>query len=172
MAKEQNRVSAAERVGRNVNRIRKSKDLTLAQLSKLTHDLDMPISLSVLSKIERGDRQVHVDDLEVLAEALEVGTFQLLARSEDPTDAQAEAMNRIATLIDRMDEITKLRDEAERHRLDCEAQMDLIEAEMREFGRVMVREHEASPRFLNAVFDGMPGDAIRFLKGPEAEATK
>lgn len=172
MAKEQNRVSAAERVGRNVNRIRKSKDLTLAQLSKLTHDLDMPISLSVLSKIERGDRQVQVDDLEVLAEALGVGTFELLARSSDPTEAQAEAMNRLVTLIDRMDEVMKLRDEAEAHRRDCEAHIALIEDEMRELGKVMIREHEANPGFLNEVFEGVPDNALKVLNSLEAEATK
>jgi hypothetical protein len=128
--------------------------------------------LSVLSKIERGDRQVQVDDLEVLAEALGVGTFELLARSSDPTEAQAEALNRIVTLIDRMDEMTKLRDEAERHRRDCEAHMALIEDEMRELGKVMIREHDANPGFLNAVFDGVPDDAVSLLKGSEYKATK
>ena len=172
MAKEQNRVSAAERVGRNVNRIRKSKDLTLAQLSKLTHDLDMPISLSVLSKIERGDRQVHVDDLEVLAEALEVGTFQLLARSEDPTEAQSEALNRLVVLIDRMEEMMKLKDEAEAHQRDCEAQLALIEDEMRELGAVIVREHEANPGFMNAVFEGIPDNALKLLKSLQMAGLK
>lgn len=68
----------SQRVGHNVNRIRKSRGLTLAQLSELTSLAGKKILRSGLSKIEIGLRRVWVEDLDVLTKALDVTAAELL----------------------------------------------------------------------------------------------
>ncbi len=68
----------AERVARNVQQLRQDERLSLQALSDRLTELGQPISLGQLSKLERGDRRVDVDDLVALAAALGVSPSRLL----------------------------------------------------------------------------------------------
>jgi transcriptional regulator with XRE-family HTH domain len=57
-------------VARQIRRIRERNGLSLQELSDRLTRLGRPILPSGLSKIERGDRRVDVDDLDMLAAAL------------------------------------------------------------------------------------------------------
>src|SRR4051812_42544798 len=76
--KDLERGPVAERVSSNLTALRAEKALTLAQLAEALGELGRPISVSGLSKIERGDRRVDVDDLVTLAVALDVSPNRLL----------------------------------------------------------------------------------------------
>ncbi|MGY1692315.1 helix-turn-helix domain-containing protein [Geodermatophilus sp. SYSU D01105] len=71
----------AERVSQNLARLRNEQDMTLGRLSERLAELGRPISISGLSKIERGERRVDVDDLLALAVALDVSPNRLLLPS-------------------------------------------------------------------------------------------
>ncbi len=68
----------AERVSRNLLVLRSEKEMTLGQLSERLSELGRPISISGLSKIERGERRVDVDDLVAIAVALDESPNRLL----------------------------------------------------------------------------------------------
>lgn len=65
-------------VGSNVARVRKSQQLSLQDVADKLTSLGRRISLSGLSKIERGERRADVDDLMALAIALDVSPLALL----------------------------------------------------------------------------------------------
>ena len=58
------------RVGRRLNELRRERGLTLGDLADKLKELGRPILLSALSKIEKGQRRVDVDDLVALALAV------------------------------------------------------------------------------------------------------
>lgn len=68
----------AKRVGENVKRIRRARNLDQKDVSALVGSLGRPMLPTVLSKIERGERRVDVDDLMAIAEALNVSPAALL----------------------------------------------------------------------------------------------
>lgn len=76
-------MTAAERVGSNVRRIRQNCGWTLDYVSRRLSEKNYKIGVATLSKIERGDRRIAVDDLEALATALDVSSADLLASTDE-----------------------------------------------------------------------------------------
>ncbi len=72
-------------VAENIARLRNLQGLSTYRLSELLAELGRPIAPSAISRIESGQRKVDVDDLVVLAIALNVSpTALLLYPSADP----------------------------------------------------------------------------------------
>lgn len=68
----------AKRTGANIERVRKARGLNQKQLSERLAEVGRPMLSTVVSKIERGERRVDVDDLVALALALNVSPATLL----------------------------------------------------------------------------------------------
>ncbi len=68
----------SERAAANLRRIRRERDLTTAALSERLAALGHPIADTGITKTEKGDRRVDVDDLVALALALGVTPNTLL----------------------------------------------------------------------------------------------
>jgi transcriptional regulator with XRE-family HTH domain len=68
----------SERVAANLRRIRRQREMTTAQLSRRLAELGQPIQDTGITKIEKGERRVDVDDLMALALALGVTPNALL----------------------------------------------------------------------------------------------
>jgi len=66
------------RLAERLRAVRQQRGLTLAQLESSLAQLGRPIQLSTLSKIEKGQRLVNVDDLMALSLALDVPPNLLL----------------------------------------------------------------------------------------------
>lgn len=81
-----------KRVARNLTKIRARLGLSQGELAQRTSDLGRPLAASALSKIEKLDRRVDVDDLVVLAAALGVSPAVLLLPDEDGPVALAEKL--------------------------------------------------------------------------------
>jgi transcriptional regulator with XRE-family HTH domain len=62
----------------NIQRLRKRKGLTFAELSARTEKIGNPIAVLGLRRIERAERRVDYDDLLALAVALEVPPVDLM----------------------------------------------------------------------------------------------
>ncbi|MDW4913721.1 helix-turn-helix transcriptional regulator [Streptomyces californicus] len=71
----------AQRVAENVAKIRKARQLDQKELSARLSDVGRPMLPTVVSKIERKDRRIDVDDLVALALALNVSPALLLLGS-------------------------------------------------------------------------------------------
>ncbi len=72
----------AERVAHNVRAIRHRLGLDLADVSARLAGVGWPIALAQLSKLERGERRVDVDDLTALALVLDATPARLLLAAE------------------------------------------------------------------------------------------
>jgi transcriptional regulator with XRE-family HTH domain len=72
-------------VARRLRALRSDKRVSVRQLSALLGDLGHPLLASGVTKIEKGQRRVSVDDLVALALALEVKPIELLI---DPDAAE------------------------------------------------------------------------------------
>ncbi|MGW6915566.1 helix-turn-helix domain-containing protein [Kitasatospora sp. NPDC054939] len=73
-------------VAANVRRVRERRGLSTYQLARLLLDAGRAITPSAISKLERGDRRVDVDDLMALAAVLGVSPSSLLLPlTDDPT---------------------------------------------------------------------------------------
>lgn len=70
--------ATARAVATNIAAARKARGLSSNVLSELLKTLGRPIAASAVTKIERGERQVTVDDLTALATALAVSPADLL----------------------------------------------------------------------------------------------
>lgn len=68
------------RLAANLYRIRNARGLTTRKLAQRLSDLGRPIPASGLTRIEKGQRRVDVDDLLALASTLRVEPMQLLER--------------------------------------------------------------------------------------------
>jgi nucleoside phosphorylase len=66
------------RVAQRLRKLRADRQLTLTQLAERLAGLGHPLQLSVISKIENGQRRVDVDDVVAFALALEVSPNQIL----------------------------------------------------------------------------------------------
>jgi len=76
------------RVGRRIGELRRKRGLTLKDLAARLAELDKPILLSALSKLEKGQRRVDVDDLVALALALDVSPNSILLSEEARLDVE------------------------------------------------------------------------------------
>jgi len=72
---------AGAAVRTNVAALRRYRNLDQPTLAERTAKLGRPLSVSTISRIEQGDRRVDVDDLMVLAAALNVDPATLLLPS-------------------------------------------------------------------------------------------
>lgn len=70
--------ATGETVAANISRVRKGQQISLQELETRLVALGRRISFSGLSKIERGERRVDVDDLMAIAVALDVSPLGLL----------------------------------------------------------------------------------------------
>lgn len=71
-------------VAKNLARIRNAQRKTTAQLGELVTELGIPMTASTVTKIEKRDRRVTVDELVALALALDVSPATLLLPTEQP----------------------------------------------------------------------------------------
>lgn len=76
------------RVGRRLRELRQVRGFTLGDLEERLREMGRPILLSALSKIEKGQRRVDVDDLVALALALDVSPNLLLLPSPATSDTE------------------------------------------------------------------------------------
>lgn len=72
-------------VAENMRRIRTARALTTRQLSARLADLGRKIPASGITRMELAERRVDVDDLTVLASALEIEPRQLMLPPSDLT---------------------------------------------------------------------------------------
>lgn len=77
-------------MGRRLNELRRTRGYTLGELEARLTGVGRPILLSALSKIEKGQRRVDVDDLVALARVLDVSPNSLLLPSHTAIDAEVE----------------------------------------------------------------------------------
>ena len=77
-----------ETVRTNVKRLREARNLSLRGLAQLTADFGYPLGHSAINQIEKGARRVDVDDLFILAVALDVSPITLLMPRADRPDEQ------------------------------------------------------------------------------------
>lgn len=75
------------RVAKNLRRVRNSRTVdgerfTTRRLARTVSDLGIPMSASAVTKIEKQDRRMTVDELVAFAEALGVPVLVLLEESE------------------------------------------------------------------------------------------
>ncbi|BBX38518.1 hypothetical protein MMAGJ_78000 [Mycolicibacterium mageritense] len=82
----------SEVVGRNVARLRAATNTTIRELAAGLKEQGLPMSSSGITDIERGRRQVNVDQLTALAAALGVSPMTLLMPLPDDGDPDAEVM--------------------------------------------------------------------------------
>jgi transcriptional regulator with XRE-family HTH domain len=73
-------------VGENIGRVRRAQQISLQQLEDRLNRRGRRISVSGLSKIERGERRVDVDDLMAIAVSLDVAPNALLLPPGEPAD--------------------------------------------------------------------------------------
>lgn len=79
--------ASGEIVRQRIREVRDAQDVTAAQLSARLKDMNRPIPLLGIQRIESGERRVDVDDLVAIAVALEVSpTTFLLPNSHDRGD--------------------------------------------------------------------------------------
>jgi len=81
---------AAKRVAENVAKWRKARGLQQRDLSAKLTEIGRPMLPTVISKIERGERRIDVDDLMALSLALRVGLLALLLPTEGDGQAPVE----------------------------------------------------------------------------------
>ncbi|MGW2126265.1 helix-turn-helix domain-containing protein [Streptomyces sp. NPDC001758] len=81
-------------VAANVRRVRKGRALTVYELADRLASGNHSIAASAISKIERGERQVTVDDLLALACALDVSPSALLLPLDDSPETAVEITGR------------------------------------------------------------------------------
>lgn len=81
---------SSQRVAENLRRIRRERDLTTAALSRRLAEIGHPIADTGITKIEKGDRRVNVDNLVALAVALDTTPNRLLLPEVDLTRLSAE----------------------------------------------------------------------------------
>ncbi|MGW7715174.1 helix-turn-helix domain-containing protein [Streptomyces chartreusis] len=77
----------ASAVARNVERLRKARNMTIYSLSGALGEAGRPITPSAIAKIEKEQRQVTVDDLTALAVVFGVSPLALLLPLNDRPDA-------------------------------------------------------------------------------------
>ncbi|MDX3641434.1 helix-turn-helix transcriptional regulator [Streptomyces sp. MB09-02B] len=72
-----------ERVAANIAKIRRQRGWDQRKLADRMTEVGRPMRASVISKIEKGDRRVDVDDLVALARALKVSPVTLMLPGRD-----------------------------------------------------------------------------------------
>ncbi|WET81101.1 NACHT domain-containing protein [Amycolatopsis sp. QT-25] len=85
-----------ERVGQHLRQLRRARGLTLQQLAEKLRELGRPILLSALSKIEKGQRRLDVDDLVAIALAMDVTPNSILLPDESASDVVVQLTSTVS----------------------------------------------------------------------------
>jgi transcriptional regulator with XRE-family HTH domain len=95
-----------EAVRVNVAAMRKTRGVTLRDLSEKMTETGHPMAHNTINEIERGARRVDVDDLVALAAALDVSPIDLLGIGDGPGRDSAET----SLIIDLLRQIDRKRE--------------------------------------------------------------
>jgi len=68
----------SEIVRANIRCLRRARQLTLAQVSARLAETGRPMAVTVISKVERGERRIDADDLVAFAEVFGIAPARLL----------------------------------------------------------------------------------------------
>lgn len=79
-------------VASQVRKMRSSRGLDLAGLSKELKQIGWPISVAALSRLENRDRRIDVDDLVAISAALDVSPLELLFTNETLDGSQGTGL--------------------------------------------------------------------------------
>ncbi len=117
-------------VGRQLKRLRESRGLSAQRLADRCAELGAPeINRSVIANIESRRESVSIDEVSILAQALDVSPVQLFTAVED------EALIRAPAVADRVEKARQRRDYAKRRAaiaeealLLCREEVDLAQA--------------------------------------------
>lgn len=88
---------AASQVARNIQRVRKARQLKQSDVSERLAAAGRPTLPTVVSKIERGERRIDVDDLVAFGRALGVPPVLLLYPLGEEQDVEALAGHTVST---------------------------------------------------------------------------
>lgn len=146
--------SAAQRVGENMRRLRQLSGRTLAEVSATTAEVGYPIGLGTLSKIERGQRRIGVDDLEALAAALGVPVARLLSSAPPPAD-----VDRIGNLLSQLAARNESVTEAQIEHHQATRQLEKAQGKVAEAAGELAREYYMNP----SLVETLPGEMGRQL---------
>jgi transcriptional regulator with XRE-family HTH domain len=86
---------------RNIRRIREGHRLTYVEMSARLTDIGHPIPVLGLRRLERGERQVSVDDLLALSYVLGVAVVDLLVPNDERDDMPYDVTPEIRVDVDR-----------------------------------------------------------------------
>ncbi len=150
--------TASHRVGTNVRALRTDLQMTQAELADMMAKSRYPVHLNTISKIERGDRDISVDELEAFARVFGVATESLLEDVGDPeADDFRHVLNEFVALLHELPELLRLQKNLEQLIVETEAGLweraarrpDLLatlEDAMSAFGRGTKKRSVASVR--------------------------
>ncbi|MFE8013644.1 helix-turn-helix domain-containing protein [Streptomyces antibioticus] len=88
---------AAAQVARNIQRVRKARQLKQSDVSERLAAAGRPTLPTVVSKIERGERRIDVDDLVAFGRALDVPPVLLLFPLGEESDVEVLAGQSVPT---------------------------------------------------------------------------
>lgn len=85
----------ARQVARAVQRVREDRGVTYAELAERLADAGRPIPVLGLSRLERGDRRIDLDELVAIARALRVPPIWLIFPIGTPGQTDIEVLPRV-----------------------------------------------------------------------------
>ncbi|MFF4448922.1 helix-turn-helix domain-containing protein [Streptomyces sp. NPDC001502] len=94
--------SAPTQVARNIERVRKARQLKQKDVSDRLRAVGRPILATVISKIERGERRVDTDDVIAFALAMNVSPLTLLLPPEGDSVSTVHVTAEVAAKADRV----------------------------------------------------------------------
>lgn len=125
---EQTEPTPSRRVGANVRRLRSAQGLSLAELCDRMAAIDHEMSVPALSKIERGERRIDVDDFVAFANALSIDVNALLT---DPDISAGEHLTQLwARHSELMTERRRAADRLVEELAVIDKQLDTVESEL------------------------------------------
>jgi transcriptional regulator with XRE-family HTH domain len=150
--------TASHRVGSNVRTLRTELKMTQADLADAMAKAKFPVHLNTISKIERGDREISVDELEAFSRVFGVSTQSLLEDAGDPeADRFREDLSNLVAILHELPKTCALLEYLEQGAKEAEAALrsaserrpDLLatlEDAMSAFGRGTRKRSVASVR--------------------------
>src|SRR5438094_776269 len=87
-------------VGQRLKELRRARGYTLGDVEAKLAEIGRPVLLSALSKIEKGQRRVDVDDLVALARVLKVSPGSLLLASPTESAGAEHPEHRVIVAVD------------------------------------------------------------------------
>lgn len=94
--------STPPQVARNIERVRKARQLKQKDVSERLRAVGRPILATVVSKIERGERRVDADDVMAFALAMNVSPLTLLLPPEGDSSTTVQVTAEVAAKADRV----------------------------------------------------------------------